>query len=189
MFSLSVVDHLRLSFGHVVQSYTAHARSAERLAARAWQARLAVLVLLGVAAAASVAALLGASRPYQIAAAIAAGVAFATQAILVTVDFDGRANAHRVCASRLWLVTERFRALLAEIHDGVVDAHGIGPRRDGLLQQVQAIYEHAPPSDRDAYAAASDAVAGRARPGLTEAQIDAFLPPSLRKESQAEPQS
>jgi SMODS and SLOG-associating 2TM effector domain family 4 len=189
MFNLSVVDHLRLSFGHVVQSYTAHTRTADRLTARAWQIKVAVLLLVGLAAAAAVAALLGASRAYQIAAAIAAGLAFAGHAMFVGIDFDGRATAHRVCASRLWLVAERYRALLAEIHDGLVDGHGIGPRRDALLQQVQTIYEQAPPSEREAYAAAAEAVAGRRRAALSESQIDAFLPASLRKESRPEPLS
>src|SRR5258705_2058853 len=32
VFSLSVIEHLRLNFGLVVQNYTVHARAAERLA-------------------------------------------------------------------------------------------------------------------------------------------------------------
>ena len=32
MFCLSVVDHIRLDFGHVAQNYTVHADAAERLA-------------------------------------------------------------------------------------------------------------------------------------------------------------
>jgi SMODS and SLOG-associating 2TM effector domain family 4 len=189
MFSLSVVDHLRLSFGHAVQTYTAHARSADRLTSRARVARLVVLVLIGIASAASVVALVAASRAPQVAAAIAAGLAFGAHAIVVAIDFDGRASAHRLCAGRLWLVTERYRALLAEIQDGLVEGPEIGPRRDALMQQVQSIYEQAPPFGREAYAAAADAVSGRARSALTEAQIDALLPPTLRKQTEAEPQS
>jgi hypothetical protein len=189
IFGLSVVDHLRLSFGHVVQTYTAHARSADRLASRARGARLVVLVLIGVAATASVVALLVPARVPQITAAIAAGLAFGAHAIVLAIDWDGRASAHRICAGRLWLVTERYRALLAEIQDGVVEGQGIASRRDALMQQVQSIYEQAPSFGREAYAAAADAVNRRARPALTEAQIDELLPPTLRKQTQTEPQS
>ena len=189
MFSLSVVDHLRLSFGHAVQTYTAHARSADRLTSRARGARLVVLVLIGVAAAASVVALVVPARVPLVTAAIAAAVAFGAHAIVVAIDWDGRASAHRICAGRLWLVTERYRALLAEIQDGLVEGQDIASRRDALMQQVQSIYEQAPPFGREAYAAAADAVSSRARPALTEAQIDEFLPPTLKKQTQAEPQS
>jgi hypothetical protein len=148
-----------------------------------------VLVLIGVAAAASVVALVVPARGPQITAAIAAALAFGAHAIVAAIDWDGRATAHRICAGRLWLVTERYRALLSEIQDGVVEGQDISSRRDALMQQVQSIYEQAPPFGREAYAAAADAVSARARPALTEAQIDELLPPTLKKQTQAEPQS
>ena len=43
MFSVSVVDHVRLSFAQVVQNYTVHAPAAERLATLGLKARLTVL--------------------------------------------------------------------------------------------------------------------------------------------------
>ncbi|MGH9312919.1 MAG: SLATT domain-containing protein [Vicinamibacterales bacterium] len=180
MFRLSVVDHVRLSFGHVVQSYTAHARTADRLAGRAWQLKIVILTLLGIAAASTVWALVGASRPLQIIGAVAAGLAFAAHAIYVALDLEPRVHAHRAWASRLWIICERYRALLAEIRDGLVDNETLMRRRDALTQQVQAIYEHAPPTDREAYAAAAAEVAS-AEGTLTDAQIDRFLPASLRK--------
>jgi SMODS and SLOG-associating 2TM effector domain family 4 len=180
MFRLSVVDHVRLSFGHVVQSYTAHARVAERLAARVWQLKTVILTLLGIASAASVWALVGASRSLQVVAAIAAGLAFAAYAIYVALDLEPRMHAHRAWASRLWLVCERYRALLAEIRDGLLDNDELMRRRDALTQQVQAVYEHAPPADREAYASAAAEVASK-EGTLTDADIDKFLPASLRK--------
>jgi hypothetical protein len=180
MFRLSVVDHVRLSFGHVVQSYTAHARIAERLAARAWQIKIVILTLLGIGAAASVWALVGASRTLQVVGAVAAGFAFTSYAIYVALDLDPRVQAHRAWASRLWLVCERYRALLAEIRDGLLNNDELMRRRDALTQQVQAIYEQAPPADREAYASAAAEVASK-EGTLTDAEIDKFLPASLRK--------
>jgi hypothetical protein len=180
MFRLSVVDHLRLSFGHVAQSYTAHARAAERLAARAWQMKIVILTLLGIGAAGSAWVLVGASRTLQVVGAVAAGLAFAAYAIYVALDLEPRMQAHRACASRLWLVCERYRALLAEIRDGLLDNDELMRRRDALAQQVQAIYEHAPPADREALAAAAAEVASK-EGTLTDAEIDKLLPASLRK--------
>src|SRR5687768_9827471 len=50
MFRLSVVDHVRLNFGHAVQNYTVHAQAAERLARSISRIRMAVLGLLGLSA-------------------------------------------------------------------------------------------------------------------------------------------
>jgi hypothetical protein len=180
MFRLSVVDAVRLSFGHVVQSYTAHARTAERLAGRAWQLKIAILTLLGLAAAVSALALALSSRSFQVAATVVAGLAFTLYAIYVALDLEPRAHGHRAWASRLWIVCERYRALLAEIRDGLVENDGIMRRRDALAEQVQAIYEHAPPADREAYAAAAAEITS-SEATLTDAQIDRFLPASLRK--------
>ena len=68
MFQLSLVDHIRLSFGSVATSYRAHARAAERLSSRAWQSKVVVMVLVALATAAALIALTGV-RQFQIAAA------------------------------------------------------------------------------------------------------------------------
>jgi hypothetical protein len=187
MFRLTVVDHLRLSFGHVVRNYTLHARKADRLARLAWTTKLIVLALLGVATATTIANLLGAGRPQQIAAVVATALAFAGHAVYVAIGLEPRLLAHRSCANQLWLVSERYRALLAEIQDGLVDSAGLLRRRDELIQQVHAIYEHAPPADRRSYESARDAAQKSGEASLTDEEIDHFLPESLRKGSAAKP--
>lgn len=181
MFSLSVVDHVRLSFGQVVQNYIVHAKTAERLTAVGWTAKVGVLALLGVATVAAVAAVLAPNRPLQITAAVCTGLAFGAYALHVALDVEPRVLTHRATANRLWLIAERYRALLAEIHDGLVEREEIHRRRDDLLHQVHAAFEYAVPADRHAADAARQAERTAALPGLTDEQIDRFLPESLRK--------
>ena len=113
MFRLSVVDHLRLNFGHAVQNYTVHAQAAERLAALAWKVRIAVLALVGVSLALAVAAVMtggaaGGGRWLQIAAAVVTGLAFAAHAVNPHAwRRRARAGAPHVRAS----VVARLRAL------------------------------------------------------------------------------
>jgi hypothetical protein len=183
MFQLSLVDHIRLSFGAAATSYRAHARAAARLSARAWQARVSVTILLGLATAASLLALTG-IRHFQIAAAVLAGLALLGHAIGISLDFEPRAYAHRTCASRLWQICEKYRSLLAEVHDGLVDVPAITARRDALMREVQIVYEHALPADRDAYQIARDALgAGESAP--SDQEIDRLLPASLRQPARA----
>jgi hypothetical protein len=179
MFQLSLVDHIRLSFGHVVYSYREHARAAQRLAVRAWRMRLMTVTLMAAATAGAVVAIDG-DRRFQIAAASLVGVAFAAQALAASLDFEPRAYAHRACAARLWLLCEKYRALLAEVHDGLLEVPAITERRDALMREVQAVYEYALPSDRDSYQIARDAVTDSRGGGLSDQAVDQFLPPSLR---------
>ena len=49
MFSLTVVDHVRLDSEHVAQNYTVHARSAERIVRIVFALRLVIAALLTAA--------------------------------------------------------------------------------------------------------------------------------------------
>ena len=62
MFSLTVLDHVRLDCEHAAQNYTIHARAADRFAALAFWVRMVMAILLSAAAAASVAALIVTGR-------------------------------------------------------------------------------------------------------------------------------
>src|SRR5688572_24776622 len=128
MFQLSLVDHIRLSFGSVASSYRAHARAAERLASRAWQLRVATVILLGLATGASMLALTQ-GRAFLIATAALTAGAFVAHAVSLSLDFEPRAHAHRACAARLWLLCEKYRALLAEVRDGLIDVPAVTERR------------------------------------------------------------
>jgi hypothetical protein len=183
VFQLSIVDHIRLSFGSAATSYRAHARAAERLATRAWQSRVVVMVLFALATGASLVALTGIRQAQVVAAALAA-LAVLTFAVYVSLGFESRAYAHRACAAQLWLICEKYRALLAEVHDGLVDLPAITRRRDDLMVEVQIVYEHALPADREAYRIAREALgAGESAP--SDQEIDRLLPVSLRQPARA----
>ena len=180
MFRISVVDHIRLNFDRTSQNYTLHAKAAERLALTTARIRIGVLILLAIAAVAAATSLVEAGRPFQIAAAIAAGVAFAAHAAYLAIGVEGRVHAHRSCAQRLWLVCDRYQSLLSEIEDGLLDRASILQRRDELSAQVHAAYDQAFSLDQKAYEGArlsSDrSAAGQSRADATDADV---LPPSI----------
>ena len=151
MFRLGVVDHLRLNFDRTSQNYMVHAKAAERLAALTSRVRIAVLTLLGVAAAAAMISLIEPGRPFHLAAAIAALLAFGAHATYLAVGLEGRVHAHRSCAHRLWMVCDRYRSLLSEIEDGLLDRATVLQRRDELTAQVHAAYDQAFALDQKAY--------------------------------------
>jgi hypothetical protein len=184
MFQLSVVDHIRLSFATIAGAYESHAAAAGRLARWSWYAKLSLVALLATAAVLGLLAL-SRGRGFQIAATAVTIAAFVACAVYVALDLERRIYGHRSSAARFWLLTERYRALLAEVHDEALDGRAIAARRDELMEEARACFEHAPPADRQTYDIARKALSGTSGGGYSEEEIDALLPASLRRPKDA----
>jgi hypothetical protein len=111
MFNLKLLDHLHLTFAHVMRGERAHAESATRLSRRAAYFRIAELVVLGGAVAASLAAVLGSSRGFAILTAVLASLALAVYVVWLASNFEPRIDAHLVRRA-VPAIGERYRALL-----------------------------------------------------------------------------
>ncbi|HET7923297.1 MAG TPA: SLATT domain-containing protein [Rhodanobacteraceae bacterium] len=173
-----------MSFAGVLSAYDGHAEAAARLARWAWYSKLAMLAVLAVSAGATLVAQL-AGAPFHVLGSTSASLAFAIWAIYIAVDPEPRAYAHRATAARLWLLCEKYRALLTEIHDELLDVAAMTARRDGLLRETGFVFEQAAPADRLTYEIARTALAG-GRPGhYTDQDVDRFLPVALRRTTTA----
>jgi fatty-acid desaturase len=151
MFTLNVVDHVRLDSEHTAKNYTVHARAAERIINLVFAVRMAVLALLTVATCTTVAALIWPGRVNQITAVVAATLALLTFTVYAVLGLEARLFAHRAMAHRLWLVSERYRSLLSEWQEGAVDGPALLQRRDDLIHDVHAIYEFGFGADQAGY--------------------------------------
>jgi hypothetical protein len=180
MFHLSVVDHIRLSFATVAAAYQRHADAASRLDRWSWYMKIVLVALTGIACVLALLALQR-GRGFQIAVTVTAAAAFVGCAVYVALDLEPRIYAHRSTAARFWLLTEKYRALLADVHDQVIEVSAITDRREALMQEARAVFEHAPPADRQTYDIAKAALTGGGRKGYSEDEIDALLPESLRR--------
>jgi hypothetical protein len=175
MFGLHIVDHVRLNLTRTGENYTVHARAAERLAGRTAQIRIGVLVLILSAATASVLSLMTGVRAYQIAAVISASLACAGYAAYIGCGLESRVHAHRACAHHLWLVCERYRALLTEIRDGLLDRDAVLRRRDELAQETHNAYGLAFPLDQPAYESLRQSADDEAASDFHDPQADPLV--------------
>ena len=141
MFSLTVVDHVRLDSEQAARNYTVHARAAERMASLGFTGRLVITGLLAISTSAAVINLLSPGRVSQVAAVVASAAALFAFAAYGILGLEARLFAHRSFAHRLWLVSERYRSLLSEVTDGTVDGQVLLRRRDELLVTLHTIYE------------------------------------------------
>jgi hypothetical protein len=185
MFELTLLDHLRMTFGHIVYRHRAHAHIAHSRSR--WSRGLRAveaLLMIGVAFAA-VGAAFGRGYAYEIASAVLAILALATLLLHLAFDLDRSAQAHASCATRLWHMREQYRALLSDLSDGAIEIDAVRRRRDELITELGAVYANAPPADHQAYQTAADAVLTADERALTDEEIDRFLPKSLQTAGKA----
>jgi hypothetical protein len=184
MFQITLSDHVRLSFGSALAAYEGHAEAAAKLARRSSYSRLALLGFSGVAAVVSALSVQG-GYAWHVAAAILAAAVFAACATFVGVNRHLLVYGHRASAAKLWVICEKYRALLAEMQEDLIDLPSLQNRRNALLAESAAVIEQAAPDDRYTYEIAREALSGSQGRGFPDSLIDRYLPQGLRKESTA----
>lgn len=181
MFRMTLLDHIRLTFGQVVHRHRAHEQLAEQLARQLSLGQAFELSLLAVTLAATVTAALAQAPPFTLIAAGLATLALIVRALAVARRLESRMYAHRWCGARLWLIREKYYALLSELADDLIDVDEARERRDDLMSQLHAVYHHAPMVDRPAYQSAREALEAGTDASLSEEELDRFLPASARR--------
>lgn len=184
MFQITVVDHVRLSFASVLAAYEGHADAAAKLAKWNSYAKLVLVGLSGIAAATATIAVQGGPN-WERATAVLAALVFGCCATFVALNQQPLMYGHRMSAAKLWIVCEKYRALLAEMHDDLVDLPSLQERRTALLAEAASVLEQAAPDDRYTYEIAKEALSGPKGKGYPDWLIDRYLPETLRKESSA----
>ena len=184
MFQVNIVDHVRLSFAGTLAAYEAHADAAASMAR--WNS-YAKLVLLSVSGLAAIFGAIATQQGFawQVATAILCAVTFGTAAAYMSLNQQPLLYGHRVTAAKLWVICEKYRALLAEMHDNAIDLPALQERRNALLHESASVLEDAAPDDRYTYQIAKEALAGPKNSGYPDWFIDRYLPPPLRKEAPA----
>ena len=142
MFSLTLVDHLRLTFSQISQRYHAHTAAATRRARWNRVLRGSEAFLMTGASITAVAAAFGQHRALVIAAAVLASLSLVVLVVHLTFDFQTSASQHVASSTSLWRIRERYRALLSDLHEGVLDVSEARARRDRLIEELGGILEH-----------------------------------------------
>jgi hypothetical protein len=179
MFDLSLFEHLRLTFGHIVYRQKAHSQIAHTRAIWGRVLRgVEALFMVGVIVS-SVAAASGRGQGYVVASAVLASLSLITMLVHLTFNIDASVRTHASCAARLWQIREQYCSVLSDLHDGGIDENAARHRRDALAIEMHDFLEHAPPVAAQTYPPADQVPLEE--PTLTDQQIDVFLPKSLHK--------
>lgn len=175
MFQVDIVEQVRLSYATLEDACEAHADAAVRLSRLSSWFRVATLAATAAAAGAALVAI-GGARGWQIGAAVAAAISFASCAAYIAFNQQPRIQGHQACSARLWLVCEKYRWLLSEMQENRLDPATLRDRRSALLQEAAAVFEQAAPPDRYTLEIARRALGARSgapAPVATAAPADA----------------
>jgi hypothetical protein len=181
MFSLTLLDHLRLTFSQVVERHKAHTHTAQSHAR--WNRRLrgSEALLMGGVGISAVGAAFGHGQVLAIVAAVLASTALIILLVHLTFDFETSAHAHATCSAHLWQVRERYRALLSDLHDGVLDVAEARLRRDKLMDELRVIYDKTPVTQLKGLRKSAESAAGS---DLADEEVELFLPKLHNSEQQ-----
>jgi hypothetical protein len=144
LFSLTLRDHLQLTFNEILERHEAHAAKALRRGQWSRGLRACEAVLIGCASIAATGVAFGRSQTFAIVAAVLAVSALVVLLVQLSFELDASARAHAASSAQLWALRERYRALLSDLHDGILTVAEARVRRDKLLDDLKAVYEMTP---------------------------------------------
>jgi len=98
-------------------------------------------------------------------------------------DLGELAQKHKQAATSLWLVREKYLSLLTDLIMGRKPIESLQIERDELLSCLHSVYDGAPSTTYKAYQCAQRALKQSEDMTLSDAEIDVFLPPDLRRSS------
>ncbi|KQO76364.1 SLATT domain-containing protein [Methylobacterium sp. Leaf88] len=177
----SLEDQVRECFGRVVYTHKTHEKMADRCGGTLRHLKLAQIILAALTASGATSSIFVDQPALKIATAV---VSFCTLWISgYTKGFDpgGTAQKHRDAAASLWPIRESYLSLLTEMRMRRLTDDEAIKRRDDLQAKLAALYKGAPQTTAKAYAEAQKALQRNEDYTFSDAEIDKFVPASLRK--------
>jgi len=176
-----IESQIREIYGRVVYTHKTHEKCADLLKDRSDCIKFIEISLSALTTTSILVVLFGDGAIFQFIAAL-----FSTALLGLTLyskDFNllAIAEKHKLAALDILEIREKLLSLLVDIRVGNQDIESYQQKRDDLNQQLINSYRGAPKTISKAYAMASKALKENEEFTFTDAEIDKFLPESLRR--------
>jgi hypothetical protein len=179
-------SQVRELYGRVAYSHKTHEKAADGCLRKLSRIKAGQIALSALTTGGFVTAVLGDPDTTRVAAIV--GSLLSTLLLAVntyTKDNDPGQSAqkHKDAADKLVGIREQYLSLITDIRAGLVTPPEVQQRRDELQERLQAAYQSAPRTNDVAYQIASNALQRREELTFRSEEIDALLPPELRRSS------
>lgn len=141
------------------------------------------IVLTAVSSTGYIGAVLGQSSVAVIVASICSALALAINIYARGAKLAELSSAHVQTANDLWALEQALISLLTDFND--IDVSEIRARRDGLLENLDAVYRKAPRTEDNDYQTAKDALKHEEAQTFRPGEVDELLPTGLRKKNES----
>jgi hypothetical protein len=174
-------DQVRECFGRVVYTHKTHEKMADRCAETLRKYKFAQIAISALTASGVGSIIFFNQLWLKLATGLLSLASLWVSSYMKGFDPGATSQKHRDAAASLWPIRESYQSLLTDLRMGSIDTAEAMRRRDALQEQLAAIYRAAPRTDGKAYGAAQTALKDNEELTFSDAEIDAFLPTSLRK--------
>lgn len=174
----ALLSQVREAFGRVAYTHKTHEKMADSLDLRAFCFDWAEIVLI---AAGSLTAVFGDGACAKILAGSLGALALFVAVYQLKFKPSVQADVHRQTARKLWFIREKYTSLITDTMSGTIAPDDGRKHRDEILVELKGIYDSAPSTSGRAYRAAQKALKFNEELSFSDAELDALLPPNLRK--------
>lgn len=172
---------LRECYGRVVYSHKTHEKCADILLARLGQIKFVQILLSALTTAGFVSAILGSGKTGATIGVVISTALLVLNAYTKNYDLGELAQKHKQAANDIWLIREKYLSLLTDLAMGHKPLDALQEERDILIQSLHAAYTGSPSTTHEAYKKAQVALKQSEDMTFSEAEIDAFLPKELKR--------
>lgn len=176
-----IEGQVRDCYGRVVYSHKTHEKCADILLSRLSTIKLWQIILSSITTAGFIAAVFGVGPFGAVIGVIVSTTLLVLNAYTKNYDLGELAQKHRQAAADLWLLREKYLALITDLRVGKESLEKISARRDAILEDLHVVYSGAPSTTFAAYTKAQEALQQQEDMTFSDAEIDAFLPKELKK--------
>lgn len=173
---------IRESYGRVVYSHKTHEKCADILLNRLSYIKKVQIVLSALTTGGFVSTLLGTGPITLIVGSIFSALLLALNLYTRDQDLSELASKHRRTANDIWLIREKYLSIITELAVGEKPLDVLQQERDALAVELHSVYSTAPSTNSEAYEMAQEAIKNNEEMSFSEEELDAILPPRLRRD-------
>lgn len=178
---LILEDQIRECFGRVVYTHKTHSKMADQCAATLRSFKLAQMWIAALTSIGAVSLVFSDPFWVEIVTAGLALLGLMVSGYMKGFDPGGAAQKHRDAAATLWDIRESYQSLLTDLKNKQLDLSAATARRNELQALLAKVYKDVPQTNDKAYNAAQKALKDLEDYTFSDAEIDHFLPTSLKK--------
>ncbi|MFJ1256848.1 SLATT domain-containing protein [Cupriavidus sp. CuC1] len=173
----SLEDQIRECFGRVVYTHKTHEKMADNCARTLWRFKVAQIAVSALTACGALSRVCG----HAVAKGCDGFIRLCISGYMKGFDPGGTAQKHRDTAANLWVIRESYLSLLTDLRMQAIRSEEAIKQRDELQRKLAAIYAGGHAHECKGILASSKRAQKNEDYTFSDAEIDKFVPSSLRK--------